>query len=110
MTEPFDKQRDSTTRYLFEKDTIAEKPRTNKPHRRLNRTISVTVFQTPSRAEKAPGLTNGLRYLRWGGGRRSRPARKKLRRVKLLGMCTESPASGAPRKSGAHFSRQKPSG
>ena len=30
-----------------------------------------------------------------GLGRRSRPARKMLRRVKLLGMCAESPASGA---------------
>ena len=30
-----------------------------------------------------------------GRGRRSRPARKMLRRVKLLGMCAESPASGA---------------
>ena len=30
-----------------------------------------------------------------GRGRRSRPARKKLRRRKLLGMCAESPASGA---------------
>ncbi len=38
---------------------------------------------------------NGLRYLRWGGGRRSRPTRKMIRRVKLLGMCAESPASGA---------------
>ncbi len=38
---------------------------------------------------------NGLRYPRWGGGRRSRPARKMIRRVKLFGMCAESPASGA---------------
>jgi len=38
---------------------------------------------------------NGLRYLRWGGGRRSRPTRKMIRRVKLLEMCAESPASGA---------------
>jgi hypothetical protein len=38
---------------------------------------------------------NGLRYLRWGGGRRSRPTRKMLRRRKLLGICAESPASGA---------------
>ena len=30
-----------------------------------------------------------------GRGRRSRPARKMKRRVKLLGMCAESPASGA---------------
>ena len=30
-----------------------------------------------------------------GRGRRSRPARKMLRRVKMLGMCAESPASGA---------------
>jgi hypothetical protein len=30
-----------------------------------------------------------------GRGRRSRPARKMIRRVKLLGMCAESPASGA---------------
>jgi len=30
-----------------------------------------------------------------GQGRRSRPARKRLRRVKLLEMCAESPASGA---------------
>ena len=30
-----------------------------------------------------------------GRGRRSRPTRKKLRRRKLLGMCAESPASGA---------------
>jgi hypothetical protein len=40
-------------------------------------------------------LPNGLRYLRWGRGQRSCPARKRLRRVKLLGMCAESPASGA---------------
>ena len=38
---------------------------------------------------------NGLRYLRWERGRRSRPARKRLRRRKRLGMCAESPASGA---------------
>ena len=38
---------------------------------------------------------NGLRYLRWGGGRRSRPTGKMLRRRKLLEMCAESPASGA---------------
>ena len=30
-----------------------------------------------------------------GRGRRSRPARKMIRRRKLLGMCAESPASGA---------------
>jgi hypothetical protein len=30
-----------------------------------------------------------------GRGRRSRPARKMTRRRKLLGMCAESPASGA---------------
>ena len=30
-----------------------------------------------------------------GQGRRSRPARKMLRRVKLPEMCAESPASGA---------------
>ena len=30
-----------------------------------------------------------------GRGRRSRPARKMTRRVKLLEMCAESPASGA---------------
>jgi len=30
-----------------------------------------------------------------GRGRRSRPTGKMLRRVKLLGMCAESPASGA---------------
>ncbi len=30
-----------------------------------------------------------------GQGRRSRPARKMLRRMKMLGMCAESPASGA---------------
>ena len=30
-----------------------------------------------------------------GWGRRSRPARKMLRRVKLLEICAESPASGA---------------
>ena len=30
-----------------------------------------------------------------GQGRRSRPARKMIRRRKLLGMCAESPASGA---------------
>jgi hypothetical protein len=30
-----------------------------------------------------------------GRGRRSRPARKMIRRVKLLEMCAESPASGA---------------
>ena len=30
-----------------------------------------------------------------GRGRRSRPARKMIRRVKRLGMCAESPASGA---------------
>ena len=40
-------------------------------------------------------LANGLRYLRWGGGRRSRPTRKMLRRVKLLEIAAESPASGA---------------
>jgi hypothetical protein len=38
---------------------------------------------------------NGLRYLRWGGGRRSRPARKMIRRRKLLEIAAESPASGA---------------
>jgi len=30
-----------------------------------------------------------------GRGRRSRPTRKMIRRRKLLGMCAESPASGA---------------
>ena len=30
-----------------------------------------------------------------GRGRRSRPARKMIRCVKLLGICAESPASGA---------------
>ena len=40
------------------------------------------------------GAANGLRYLRWGG-RRSRPARKMIRRVKLPEICAESPASGA---------------
>ena len=40
-------------------------------------------------------LANGLRYLRWGGGRRSRPTGKMKRRRKLLEMCAESPASGA---------------
>jgi len=30
-----------------------------------------------------------------GRGRRSRPTRKMIRRVKLLEMCAESPASGA---------------
>ena len=38
---------------------------------------------------------NGLRYLRWGGGRRSRPTGKMIRRVKLLEIAAESPASGA---------------
>ncbi len=39
--------------------------------------------------------SNGLRYLRWGGGRRSRPTRKMTRRVKMLEIAAESPASGA---------------
>jgi len=43
----------------------------------------------------ALGLPNGLRYLRWGGGRRSRPTGKMIRRVKLLEICADSPASGA---------------
>ena len=30
-----------------------------------------------------------------GRGRRSRPARKRIKRRKLFGMCAESPASGA---------------
>ena len=38
---------------------------------------------------------NGLRYLRWGGTGEPRPTRKMKRRRKLLGMCAESPASGA---------------
>ena len=42
---------------------------------------------------KAPAQRIALPALGWG--RRSRPARKMLRRVKLLGMCAESPASGA---------------
>ena len=42
-----------------------------------------------------PERANGLRYLRWGGGRRSRPARKMIRRRKLPEICAESPASGA---------------
>jgi len=37
-----------------------------------------------------------------------RPTGKMLKRRKRLGIAPESPASGAPRKSGAHFSRQKP--
>jgi len=41
------------------------------------------------------GLPNGLRYPRWGGGRRSRPTGKMLRRRKLLEIAAESPASGA---------------
>ena len=41
------------------------------------------------------GRANGLRYPRWGGGRRSRPARKMKRRRKLLEIAAESPASGA---------------
>ena len=40
-------------------------------------------------------LPNGLRYLRWGCGRRSRPTGKMLRRRKMLGIAAESPASGA---------------
>jgi len=41
--------------------------------------------------QRAP---NGLRYPRWGGGRRSRPTGKMLRRRKRLGIAPESPASG----------------
>ena len=41
------------------------------------------------------GRANGLRYLRWGCGRRSRPARKMIRREKRLEIAAESPASGA---------------
>ena len=44
--------------------------------------------------KKAP---NGLRYLRWGGGRRSRPTRKMVRRRKPLEIATEFPASGVVR-------------
>ncbi len=40
-------------------------------------------------------LPNGMRYLRWGSGRRSRPTRKMIRRVKLPEIAAESPASGA---------------
>ncbi len=38
---------------------------------------------------------NGLRGPTLGRGRRSRPTGKMLRRVKLLEICAESPASGA---------------
>ncbi len=38
---------------------------------------------------------NGLRYLRWGWGRRSRPTGKMLRCRKLIEIRSESPASGA---------------
>ncbi len=41
------------------------------------------------------GRANGLRYLRWGCGRRSRPARKMIRRRKLPEIAADSPASGA---------------
>jgi len=41
------------------------------------------------------GRANGLRYPRWGGGRRSRPTGKMKRRRKLLEIAAESPASGA---------------
>jgi len=40
-------------------------------------------------------LANGLRYPRWGGGRRSRPTGKRLRRGKMLEIAADSPASGA---------------
>ena len=36
----------------------------------------------------------GLRYLRWGRVDHIPEVRKMIRRVKLLGMCAESPASG----------------
>ena len=38
-----------------------------------------------------------------------RPTGKMLRRRKMLENAADSPASGAPRKNGAHFTRQKPS-
>jgi hypothetical protein len=41
------------------------------------------------------GATQRFALPALGWGRRSRPARKMIRRVKLLGMCAESPASGA---------------
>ncbi len=44
-----------------------------------------------------------------GRGRRSRPTGKMIRRRKLLEMCAESPASGAPGKIARdHFIREKP--
>ncbi len=40
-------------------------------------------------------LPNGLRYPRWGGGRRSRPTGKMIRRRKMLEIAADSAASGA---------------
>jgi len=51
---------------------------------------------------------NGLRYLRVGG-RGFCLGAEKTRSQKMLENAAESPASGAPGKSGAHFSGQKPS-
>ena len=49
----------------------------------------------PLISQRRSHAPNGLRYLRWGGGRRSRPTRKMIRRRKLLEIAAESPASGA---------------
>ena len=51
---------------------------------------------------------HGLRYLRVGG-RGFCLGAGKTRSQKMLENAAESPASSAPRKSGSHFSRQKPS-
>jgi hypothetical protein len=40
-------------------------------------------------------MPNGLRYLRWGGDSEAVQPEKGLWCRKLLGMCAESPASGA---------------
>ncbi len=48
-----------------------------------------------TQTQKKSMRSNGLRYPRWGGGRRSRPTGKMIRRRKLPRICAESPASGA---------------
>jgi len=62
MAKPHGEQSNSTNLCFFIEDIFTNKPQTNKVHSVQNRTISETVFQNSSSGEKAPGLSNGLRY------------------------------------------------
>jgi hypothetical protein len=69
MTKLQREQSDSTNGYHFKEETLPEEPQTHKEHDEQNWRMGETVFQNSKSGEKAPGLSNGVRYPLVGGTR-----------------------------------------